>query len=195
MTPLQIFQPGNRIKFPLSTSFKNSFFSTSGDPPDLGEASNGAGKLAVTMTDPNGRTAACMFEFVPYTPGAINYVEGKDTVVSGIFTGCYMAVYTVKGIRRVAHVHTGTDAPCQKKTYSALFTRSGYTEVGNFKPYDGNRDFDIVRPIVKPPSFEAPVLGLITPHNRGYSIYLKEGGSFDYTVHDCVERTLVKGIS
>jgi hypothetical protein len=71
--------------------------------------------------------------FLPYRPGAINYVvpQGKD-VISSRFTGCYMAKYSYKGETRIAHVAT----PECNETWAALKASPDVEVQAEFKPTD-----------------------------------------------------------
>ena len=77
------------------------------------------------------------FRWLPWVGGKINFanLEGKD-VLSGMFTGCWMAVYQQVN-QRVAHIATQTDATDCKASWRAHRALPAVSEVQEFLP---NRD-------------------------------------------------------
>ena len=90
------------MKFPLSIKMSTV-------NQQKAKCSIDVGPLALTLV--NGKqTSAIRVDWLPNTPGGINYVESDHDVLSGIFTGCVMVTYSAAKQRRVAHVHTGDNA-------------------------------------------------------------------------------------
>lgn len=77
------------------------------------------------------------FRWLPWVPGKINYAnhEGKD-VLSGMFTGCWMAVYTESNVR-VAHIATQTDDTDCKAAWRTQRALSTVSQVEEFLPHTG----------------------------------------------------------
>ncbi len=175
---------GARLKFPLTTKF-------SAQKQDVTECSLGVERIAVTIEVSKTYTTACAFIFLPHAPGGVNYYEGSEEVVSGLFTGCVMSTYKVNGKRRVAHVHTGNDgARCCKTYFRDLLNTREYTAAKHFKPYSGDRDFPIAKRMYEEsPLNKADFLGVVSPDGTCYSVYLRKMGKCDYIVEDCVQRT------
>ena len=122
--------------------------------------------------------------WLPYTPGAINYVNsgGKD-VISGPFSGCIMAAYEKKkvGGRRVCHVATcGDEMDCKTLWHDIKAECSSCVE---FKPSDA---FD--------KSFEkqlkklnrALFFGIITSDNRCYTAIVNDIGA-EFIEHKLIQ--------
>lgn len=172
--------PGTTFKFPLTVrmSTKNAAKE---------ECSIDTGPLALTLV--NGRkSSALTVTHVPYTPGGINYAETDGDVLSGIFTGCVMTIYTHAAKRRVAHVHTGTDAgpglDC-KDLMKSLLASPSYGSVFAFKPYDENADLDTFLGIASTmPRADRDVatFGLVTGANKCYAIFTRKVSDHEYTV-------------
>lgn len=78
------------------------------------------------------------FRWLPWVNGKINYanLEGKD-VLSGMFTGCWMALYKEDGNFRVCHIATTTDATDCKATWRKHKTLPNVSSVKEFKPDSG----------------------------------------------------------
>jgi|GEM_PF-2215826 len=180
-------KPGVTIKFPLSLKFSTV-------KKNVEECSLDAGPLALTLV--NGKTtSAVSIDFMPHTPGGVNYCESNKDVMSGIFTGCIMSTYKFKGRRRVAHVHTGLDAgpntDC-KDFMKGLMKSADYMETIHFKPFDGKRDAAKAIAIASKTKFGASgccVFGLVTANNKCYSIFTQKIGSHEYLIEDCVDVT------
>lgn len=77
------------------------------------------------------------FRWLPWVGGKINYanLEGKD-VLSGMFTGCWMAVYKESNLR-VCHIATQTDATDCKKAWREHTALKSVSEVKEFLPNRG----------------------------------------------------------
>ncbi len=151
--------------------------------------------IAVTMSAPKELDSACTFVWLPYAPGGVNYYEGPDEVVSGLFTGCYMSFYTVGGKRRVAHVNTGSDAPPDCKDF---FMAQPFAGRSNFKPFSRDRDsarFAAICTQTKFGSFGCAVLGLVDPNNICYSVFLKKLEKCDFEVADVIQQNTTPGLS
>lgn len=75
--------------------------------------------------------------WLPWVGGKINYanLEGRD-VLSGMFTGCWMAVYKETNLR-VCHIATQTDATDCKAAWRAHTALPGVTDVKEFLPARG----------------------------------------------------------
>lgn len=70
---------------------------------------------------------------LPWVNEAINYVESEGSdVLSGPFTGCFMALYKRGGTRRVAHVHT----PECRDLWARIKQEAGVEFVKEFQPHD-----------------------------------------------------------
>lgn len=178
---------GTTIKFPLSVKFSTN-------TQNVVECSLDASPLALTLVE-GQKTTAQTVNFMPHAPGGVNYIESNGDVMSGIFTGCVMSAYKCNHRRRVAHVHTGTDAGPNKdcKNFMRdLMKKPGYAPVIHFKPFDGARDADKAVKIAQQTNFGAAgccVFGLITSNNKCYSIFTRKIGSHEYLVEDCVDMT------
>jgi hypothetical protein len=98
------------------------------------------------------------FRWLPWVSGKINYgdLQGKD-ILSGMFTGCWMAVYT-EGNTRVCHIATQTDDGDCKAAWRAHKARKGISNVKEFRP-------DLELP-------GALNLGLVTSTSELYKIQL-----------------------
>lgn len=75
--------------------------------------------------------------WLPWVAGKINYAhhEGKD-VLSGMFTGCWMATYKEVSLR-VAHIATQTDATDCKAAWRAHKAAPGVSDVKEVLPHLG----------------------------------------------------------
>ena len=75
------------------------------------------------------------FRWLPWVGGKINYanLEGKD-LLSGMFTGCWMAVYK-QGNLRVAHIATQTDDTDCKAAWRLHKALPTVSEVQEFLPH------------------------------------------------------------
>ena len=95
------------------------------------------------------------FRWLPWADGKINYanLEGKD-ILSGFFTGCWMALYKDQNFR-VAHIATG-DKDCKNIWANAA---SGFQNVKGFLPHK-----DSPNPFA---------LGLITQNTDLFKIFLQ----------------------
>lgn len=73
--------------------------------------------------------------YLPFVPNGINWVkmEGGHDVISAPFSGCIMATYMDKGVRKVCHVSSGDFGDCTGVWNSA---KVNFTEVREFKPSD-----------------------------------------------------------
>ena len=178
---------GVTLKFPLSVKFSASV-------KNVEECSVDALPLALTIID-SGRTIAAKVNFMPHAPGGINYYETSGDVMSGNFTGCVMSTYSVGGKRRVAHVHTGTDAgpkKCCKTLMKDLISGATYTSVNNFKPFDGGRDITKATAICRSSSFGANgcvTFGLVTAGNKPYTILTRKIGSHEFLVEGVIDQS------
>ena len=77
--------------------------------------------------------------WLPYAPGHISYVESEGLdVLSGTFSGCFMASYTRDGGRRVCHVDTAADSggPAVKEKWASIKEESTVNLLKEFKPFD-----------------------------------------------------------
>lgn len=114
--------------------------------------------------------------YLPYYEGKINYVETDTAVLSGPFTGCFMPVYQVDDKRRVAHVHTGTNADC-KGLMSDLLEQENYQLINCFKPFNRfDVNFRLKRLMQNSGASSAYAFfafGLVTSQNSFYSIYVE----------------------
>lgn len=113
--------------------------------------------------------------WLPYTPGAINYVNscGKD-VISGPFSGCIMAAYEKKKIggRRVCHVATSGDKMDCKTLWQEI--KNECATCIEFKPMNAYKD-SFKKQMKK---FNKSIFfGLITSDNRCYTIIVNDTGS------------------
>lgn len=179
--------PGTTFKFPLSVKMSTN-------KVEKQECSIDVGPLALTLSDAK-RSLAEKVDHVPYTPGGINYVQTDGEVLSGIFTGCVMSVYTCNGKRRVAHVHTGPDAgpglDC-KDLMRDLLKGGSCKSVFAFKPYDQNVDLDTFLGIAgKTPLADqgVAVFGLVTAGNTGHSIFTRKVSPHEYVVEEVKQKT------
>ncbi|MBM3149224.1 MAG: hypothetical protein FJZ88_04230 [Chloroflexi bacterium] len=60
--------------------------------------------VPTTMRDDPGRS---LFQWLAYIPGVVNQVPlGAQDILSGMFSGCWMAVYQVGGRQYVGHIGT-----------------------------------------------------------------------------------------
>lgn len=184
---LSSLTPGTTFKFPLSVKMETKKM-------DKVECSLDTGPLALTLVNGNS-SSAIMVSHVPYTPGGINYVETDGEVLSGIFTGCVMTVYTHSGNRRVAHVHTGPHAgeglDC-KDLMRDLLRSGSYRSVFAFKPYDEKSDLDTFLGIAgKTPLADRGVatFGLVTAGNTCHSIFTRKVTAHEYVVEDVQTKT------
>ncbi|MBL4798814.1 MAG: hypothetical protein JKY50_15465 [Oleispira sp.] len=178
---------GVTLKFPLSVKFSTTV-------KNVEECSVDALPLALTIID-SDRTTAAKINFMPHTPGGVNYYETNGDVMSGNFTGCVMSTYQVGGKRRVAHVHTGTDAGpnrCCKTFMKGLIAQPSHTSLNNFKPFDGARDVTKATAICVSSSFGANgcvTFGLVTAGNKPYSILTRKIGSHEFLVEDVIDQS------
>lgn len=181
-----LLTPGTTIKFPLTVKMSTA-------NQNKAEVSIDTGELALTMV--NGKqTVAVSIVHVPYAPGGINYAETNGDVLSGIFSGCVMTIYTVSGRRRVAHVHTGDDAgpglDC-KDTMKALLASPTYAEHFSFKPFRSS-DQGVAVAIAAKTQFGAQgcaTFGYVTAGNICYSVFTQRVSPHEYVVHDVQKRT------
>ncbi len=184
--PIQNLAPGTTLKFPLSLKFQCK------NPAGNGEVSSGAEPIAVTIVD--GSTTAEQIDFVPHAPGGINYIQSDGDVLSGMFTGCVMSAYQVAGKRRVAHVHTGTDAGadrCNKATMKALLNGASHRPLVSFKPYedaDNTKYVDICMKTALGPKGCA-VFGLVTADQSCYAIFTQAMGTHEYKIVHVVDKS------
>lgn len=135
--------------------------------------------------------------WVPYVPGGVNYFEGSGyDVLSGPFSGCYMASYTYRGRRRIAHVHTGSGSDC-KRFFRGLFypKPSLYEDLQCFKPFSGEsrmfsflEDTNKMKKIVRKTPGVPTVFGLITRTGELYSLFLVKTGPNNYQVGKVVSK-------
>jgi len=106
--------------------------------------------------------------WLPYTPGAINYVQSRGLgVISGPFSGCVMAAYNTGGGRRVCHVSTEADG--HRNDCKPLWARikQTCTSCVEFKPHEVFRKFSTK----KLRSFgNVAIFGIITGDDRCYSL-------------------------
>jgi hypothetical protein len=179
---LSDFSPGTTIKFHLGLKFSTN-------AQDPAECNNEAAPLALTFAK-DGRTSSTVINFVPYTPGGVNYIEGNGDVLSGIFSGCIMSIYTCSNQRRVAHVHTGDDAgegrDC-KAFMKDLMATDGYNETFHFQPFNGMRNADRAIEIAGRTAFGASgccVFGLVTASDQCYSIFTRKIGSHEFLIEE-----------
>lgn len=180
-------KPGVTLKFPLSVKFSTTI-------KNVEECSIEALPMALTIVEKN-KTSAVLMNFMPHTPGGVNYFETNGDVMSGNFTGCIMSTYRVGGKRRVAHVHTGTDAGadrCCKVFMKNLLKTQSHTSINNFKPFDGNRDGARGIDICMRSQFGANgcvTFGLVTSNNKPYSIFTRKIGSHEFLIEKVVDQT------
>ena len=179
--------PGVTMKFPLSVKMDTV-------KKNVEECSVNTGPLALTLV--RGKlTSAIRINHVPYAPGGVNYVETTGDVISGIFSGCVMAIYTHNGNRRVGHVHTGDDAGANldcKDFMKALLASPGYHAVFQFKPFEKARDGDRAVAIASKTAFGANgccTFGLVTAANECYSLYTRKVSGFEYVIEAVEDRT------
>lgn len=183
---LQNLKSGMTIKFPLSMKYSTA-------PKAVEECSIEALPTALTIVD-GKKTVAIRVNFLPHTPGGVNYYETTGDVLSGNFTGCIMSTYEFLGKRRVAHVHTGDDAgpnTCCKDFMKDCLADNSYNSVKNFKPFDGNRDFAKVAKIAASSQYGANgcvTFGLVTSNNSIFSIYTKKIGAHEFLVDSVVNQ-------
>lgn len=73
--------------------------------------------------------------YLPFVPNGINWVamDGGHDVISAPFSGCIMATYMDKGVRKVCHVSSGDFGDCTGAWNAA---KVNFTEVREFKPSD-----------------------------------------------------------
>ena len=180
-------KPGVTLKFPLSVKFSTSV-------KNVEECSVEALPMALTIVE-NNKTSAVLINFMPHAPGGVNYFETNGDVISGNFTGCIMSTYRVGGKRRVAHVHTGTDAGanrCCKTFMKGLLKMHSYTSINNFKPFDGNSDATRGIDICLRSRFGANgcvTFGLVTSNNKPYSIFTRKIGPHEFLIEGVVDQT------
>lgn len=177
---------GAQIKFPAGTAMSVNPI------PAPAETSTGAAQIDLEISQSGvGAANRVRVLFLPHGPGAVNYHEGADEVLSGIFTGCYMAAYRAGAQRRVAHVHTGTDGVGRdcKAFMRELCSPGGHTLLANFKPFDGNRDGDAYTPEIQASPLLAPgVFGLITAGDQLHSIYCRKESLTTFVVSYIAKR-------
>jgi hypothetical protein len=183
---LQALTPGTTIKFPLSVRMSTV-------NQQKNECSLETGPLALTLV--NGKqTSAIKVDWVPYAPGGINYVESDHDVLSGIFTGCVMSSYYSAKKRRVAHVHTGSDAgeglDCKDLMKNLLST--SYAPIFSFKPFDKKVDSGIAEPICMKStfgSFGCAPFGLVTVSNSYHVIFTLKISNHEYVIESVKDKS------
>ncbi len=178
--------PGVTMKFPLGVRMSTV-------NKRVEECSIDAGALALTLVS-GKRITAMKIDHVPYTPGGVNYVETPGDVISGIFSGCVMTVYSVGGKRRVAHVHTGDDAgqglDC-KDFMKTQLKQPGYQPVFSFKPFDKAVDGDRAVRIAVKTAFGAEgcaTFGLVTSFGNYYSLFTRKVSNSEYVIEEVEDR-------
>jgi hypothetical protein len=115
-------------------------------------------------------SVSCTALFLPYMPNGINYTStyGLD-VISGPFSGCWMASYLRGGYRCICHVAT----PECNNTWNAIKALTQVTK--EFKPAD---------PFMNNPTLFTKklaggswyMMGVITAEDKCYSILLTDVG-------------------
>jgi hypothetical protein len=102
--------------------------------------------------------AAFQFRWLPYVAGLITYVPlNNDSIITGKFTGCWLAIFRMGGQKYLAHIGTDTlpTSPLTlnvKTAWKDAVTAGQITEVAAVKPTD----------YVKGPA----VLAGLTPQNE-----------------------------
>ena len=131
------------------------------------------------------------YRYLPFVPNQINCCESPGfDVLSYNFTGCIMAIFTdSKGVRKVCHVSTGSDADC-KAQWEDIQKQS--TEVRNYRPSDYIRLPDM------PGWAFLGCYGLITPDLKCYAITIgqppgKTAGRYVAAIELCNELVLRRG--
>ena len=128
-------------------------------------------------------TATC--DFVGYVDGQSRYSESDLTVFSKDFSGCLMAIFTVNGNRRVAHVAASSvlTNDCKQDFLDRLNpAKTQYIPTANligwFRPYidavHGDRKFKTINWAIKEKLMTQPdslvTFGVVTNHNIAYSL-------------------------
>lgn len=183
---LQALTPGTTIKFPLSVKMSTV-------NQQKAECSIDVGPIALTLV--NGKqTSAVKIDWVPYTPGGINYLASDHDVLSGIFSGCVMSIYSAAKQRRVAHVHTGDDAgaglDCKDLMKGLL--GSSYTPIYAFKPFDRNSDVDVATRISLKTTFGAQgcaPFGLATASNTYHVLFTRKVSNSEYVIEEIRDKS------
>lgn len=173
--------PGAIIRFPQNIIFETT--KVMNQPQETNDDIQGMRVNVTTQViksqcNPFSTTKAYQVDFVPYGPGKVNYAETNGDVLSGIFSGCIMTIYTHNNTRRVAHVHTGDSAGPQgdcKAFMTDLLNRQEYTRVRSFKPFHPSSQTEPYIAAFKKLKKERQkhsnigVLGLVTNQNQIYS--------------------------
>ena len=183
---LQALTPGTTIKLPLSVRMSTL-------NQQKNECSLETGPLALTLV--NGKqTSAIKVDWVPYAPGGVNYIESDHDVLSGIFTGCVMSSYYHAKQRRVAHVHTGSDAgeglDCKDLMKGLLSTT--YVPIFSFKPFDKQVDSGVFESICmksKFGSFGCAPFGLVTASNSYHVIFTLKISNHEYVIQSVKDKS------
>ncbi len=90
-------------------------------------------------------------------------------VLSGFFSGCWMASYLITGQRRIAHVYTSIDTREAKEAF--------INEV-----YNREKVISCFKPNLKSPAMQC--LGVITSDNNCYSLGVTpKGGPFEFEIN------------
>lgn len=130
--------PGGNIG-PIAAAVATGLRTT---PASVGR-SVGYSAVGRALTASNRVVGSLVCDFVGYVDGQSNYIQSTQTVFSKDFSGCLMAVYTVDGVRRVAHV-AASQVPQMNCKQAFLDTLQGMDAVMNgwFRPYVDANDFN-----------------------------------------------------
>ena len=112
------------------------------------------------------KTSTANCTYLPYAPGAINYVnpQGVD-VLSSRFTGCWLAKYKVGGEVRVAHVAT----PECNDLWAKMQSQSGFELICAFKPTDIVDTKQQISMLNKAKLNGSLIIGVITNDDKCYA--------------------------
>ncbi len=138
--------------------------------PEKTELSTGAAQINLASCKHRpilkDKTSSASCIYLPYAPGAINYVvPAGAAVLSSQFSGCWFVKYKLDGEVRVAHVGT----PQCNELWAEMKTRTGFELHCEFKPtdiVDTKSQFSMLK---KHGSGGGLTIGLITADDKCYA--------------------------
>ena len=133
--------------------------------------------VPTTMRDDPGHS---LFQWLGYIPGVVNQVPlGALDVLSGGFTGCWMAIYQMDGRQYVGHIGT-EDTPNHLNTLAVKqawrdFVRAPGVNAAAFtafQPHHAGLTDPFVRGLLASKTSQEKFLGLVTTERKCFSVLL-----------------------